>query len=301
MLSDITGFAAVSLQPNAGSQGEYAGLLVIRRYHESRGEGGRNVCLIPSSAHGTNPASAVMAGMSVQVVACDEDGNVDLADLKAKAEAHSQDLAALMITYPSTHGVFEESIVEICEVIHRNGGQVYMDGANLNALLGLSLPGQFGPDLAHLNLHKTFCIPHGGGGAGGGPHRCGGASRALPAGPSAGPGIWPGGRDRPGLGGALGLGRNSADLLGLYRDDGPLGADAGERGRHPQRQLHREAPRGPLPGALHRCEWAGRARMHHRDAPPEAKRRRRGSTTSPSASWITASMRRPCPSRSPAH
>ena len=166
MLSDITGFAAVSLQPNAGSQGEYAGLLVIRRYHESRGEGGRQVCLIPSSAHGTNPASAVMAGMTVQVVACDDDGNVDLADLRAKAEAHADDLAALMITYPSTHGVFEESIVEICEVIHRNGGQVYMDGANLNALLGLSLPGQFGPDVAHLNLHKTFCIPHGGGGRG---------------------------------------------------------------------------------------------------------------------------------------
>ena len=169
MLSAVTGFAAVSLQPNAGSQGEYAGLLVIRRYHESRGDGGRNVCLIPSSAHGTNPASAVMAGMSVQVVACDEDGNVDLADLRAKAEAHADDLAALMITYPSTHGVFEESIVEICEVIHRNGGQVYMDGANLNALLGLSLPGRFGPDVAHLNLHKTFCIPHGGGGPGVGP------------------------------------------------------------------------------------------------------------------------------------
>ena len=165
----MTGFAAVSLQPNAGSQGEYAGLLVIRRYHESRGDGGRNVCMIPSSAHGTNPASAVMAGMSVQVVACDEDGNVDLADLRAKAEAHADDLAALMITYPSTHGVFEESIVEICEVIHAAGGQVYMDGANLNALLGLSLPAQFGPDVAHLNLHKTFCIPHGGGGPGVGP------------------------------------------------------------------------------------------------------------------------------------
>ncbi len=169
MLSQVTGFAAVSLQPNAGSQGEYAGLLVIRRYHESRGEGRRNVCLIPSSAHGTNPASAVMAGMSVRVVACDEDGNVDLADLKTKAGEHADDLAALMITYPSTHGVFEESIVEICETIHGKGGQVYMDGANLNALLGLSLPGQFGPDVAHLNLHKTFCIPHGGGGPGVGP------------------------------------------------------------------------------------------------------------------------------------
>jgi glycine dehydrogenase len=169
MLSETTGFAAVSLQPNAGSQGEYAGLMVIRRYHEARGEGGRNVCLIPSSAHGTNPASAVMAGMTVKVVACDDGGNVDLDDLRAKAAAHADDLAALMITYPSTHGVFEEAIVEICEVIHEAGGQVYMDGANLNALLGLSLPGQFGPDVAHMNLHKTFCIPHGGGGPGVGP------------------------------------------------------------------------------------------------------------------------------------
>ena len=169
MLSEATGFAAVSLQPNAGSQGEYAGLLVIRRYHEARGEGGRNVCLIPSSAHGTNPASAVMAGMTVTVVACDDDGNVDLADLRAKADAHAGEIAALMITYPSTHGVFEEAIVEICEVVHGAGGQVYMDGANLNALLGLSLPGRFGPDVAHMNLHKTFCIPHGGGGPGVGP------------------------------------------------------------------------------------------------------------------------------------
>ena len=169
MLCAATGFAAVSLQPNAGSQGEYAGLMVIRRYHEARGEGGRDVCLIPSSAHGTNPASAVMAGMKVAVVACDDDGNVDLADLRAKADAHAGALAALMITYPSTHGVFEEAIVEICQVVHEAGGQVYMDGANLNALLGLALPGRFGPDVAHMNLHKTFCIPHGGGGPGVGP------------------------------------------------------------------------------------------------------------------------------------
>ena len=169
MLCEATGFAAVSLQPNAGSQGEYAGLMAIRRYHEGRGEGGRNVCLIPSSAHGTNPASAVMAGMKVTVVACDDDGNVDLADLQAKADAHAAALAALMITYPSTHGVFEEAIVEICRVVHEAGGQVYMDGANLNALLGLALPGRFGPDVAHMNLHKTFCIPHGGGGPGAGP------------------------------------------------------------------------------------------------------------------------------------
>ncbi len=168
-LVDITGFAAVSLQPNAGSQGEYAGLLVIRKYHESRGESHRNICLIPSSAHGTNPASAAMVNMQVVVVACDELGNVDVNDLKAKAEQHSKNLAALMITYPSTHGVFEESIVEICKIIHDHGGQVYMDGANMNALVGVCRPGNFGPDVSHMNLHKTFSIPHGGGGPGVGP------------------------------------------------------------------------------------------------------------------------------------
>jgi len=169
MLSEITGFAAVSLQPNAGSQGEYAGLLVIRKYHEVRGEGHRNVCLIPSSAHGTNPASAVMAGMKVVVTRTDEAGNIDLDDLKAKAKEHGPNLAALMITYPSTHGVFEESVTEMCDVIHAQGGQVYMDGANMNAQVGLCRPGDFGPDVCHLNLHKTFCIPHGGGGPGMGP------------------------------------------------------------------------------------------------------------------------------------
>ena len=168
-LAEITGFAAVSLQPNAGSQGEYAGLLVIREWHKSRGEGHRTVCLIPQSAHGTNPASAVMAGMTVVVVGCDASGNVDVADLKAKVKEHAANLAALMITYPSTHGVFEESIEEICKVIHGAGGQVYMDGANMNAQVGLTRPGDFGPDVCHLNLHKTFCIPHGGGGPGMGP------------------------------------------------------------------------------------------------------------------------------------
>jgi glycine dehydrogenase len=168
-LAEITGFAAVSLQPNAGSQGEYAGLLVIRAYHEARGQKGRNVCLIPKSAHGTNPASAVVAGFSVVVVECDQHGNIDLADLRAKAEQHKDKLAALMVTYPSTHGVFEEAIKEICEVVHRAGGQVYMDGANMNAQVGLCRPGQFGADVCHLNLHKTFCIPHGGGGPGMGP------------------------------------------------------------------------------------------------------------------------------------
>jgi glycine dehydrogenase len=168
-LAEITGFAGISLQPNAGSQGEYAGLLVIRAYHESRGEAHRNVCLIPTSAHGTNPASAVMAGMKVVAVACDPNGNIDVGDLKSKAEAHKNDLSALMITYPSTHGVFEETIREICEIIHANGGQVYMDGANMNAQVGLTSPGFIGADVCHLNLHKTFCIPHGGGGPGVGP------------------------------------------------------------------------------------------------------------------------------------
>ena len=169
MLCACTGFAAVSLQPNAGSQGEYAGLLVIRAYHESRGEGHRDICLIPSSAHGTNPASAQMAGLQVVVVQCDKAGNVDIHDLRTKAEQHSARLAALMVTYPSTHGVFEEAITEICAIIHEQGGQVYIDGANLNALVGLCYPGQFGGDVSHLNLHKTFCIPHGGGGPGVGP------------------------------------------------------------------------------------------------------------------------------------
>lgn len=169
MLCDVTGFDAVSLQPNAGSQGEYAGLLAIRGYHESRNDGGRDICLIPSSAHGTNPASAVMAGMRVVVIGCDDNGNIDLDDLAAKAAEHEASLAALMVTYPSTHGVFEEGIVDICEIVHRHGGQVYMDGANLNALVGVARPGAFGPDVAHLNLHKTFCIPHGGGGPGVGP------------------------------------------------------------------------------------------------------------------------------------
>lgn len=168
-LADVTGFAAVSLQPNAGSQGEYAGLLAIRAYHHARGETHRDICLIPSSAHGTNPASAVMAGMKVVVVGCDRDGNIDVADLKAKTGQHAANLAALMVTYPSTHGVFEEAIQEMCATIHAAGGQVYMDGANMNAQVGITSPGKIGADVCHLNLHKTFCIPHGGGGPGVGP------------------------------------------------------------------------------------------------------------------------------------
>ena len=169
MLCACTGYDAISLQPNAGSQGEYAGLLAIARYHQSRGESHRNVCLIPSSAHGTNPASAQMAGMMVVVVGCDSEGNIDIEDLRQKAEVHSGDLAAMMITYPSTHGVFEPAVTEVCDIIHTSGGQVYIDGANLNAMVGLADPGHFGGDVSHLNLHKTFCIPHGGGGPGMGP------------------------------------------------------------------------------------------------------------------------------------
>ncbi len=169
MLLECTGYDAISIQPNAGSQGEYAGLLAIRRYHESRGEPQRDVCLIPSSAHGTNPASAALAGMRVVIVECDGMGNVDLGDLKEKAARHADDLSCIMVTYPSTHGVFEESIIELCDIVHAHGGQVYVDGANLNALVGVASPGKFGADVSHLNLHKTFCIPHGGGGPGMGP------------------------------------------------------------------------------------------------------------------------------------
>jgi glycine dehydrogenase len=169
MLCAATGYDAMSLQPNAGSQGEYAGLLAIRGYHESRGDSHRTVCLIPSSAHGTNPASAQMCGMSVVVVKCDDQGNVDIEDLKGKATLHAAKLAAIMVTYPSTHGVFEGKITDICDIVHQYGGQVYIDGANLNAMVGVCQPGKFGGDVSHLNLHKTFCIPHGGGGPGVGP------------------------------------------------------------------------------------------------------------------------------------
>ena len=171
-LKEITGFDAVSLQPNSGAQGEYSGLMTIRKYHINNKQKNRNICLIPESAHGTNPASAQMCGMKVVVVNCDEDGNVDLKDLKSKVDKYSNDLAALMVTYPSTHGVFEEKITEICDYVHKAGGQVYMDGANLNALVGIAKPGKFGPDVCHINLHKTFCIPHGGGGPGMGPIAC---------------------------------------------------------------------------------------------------------------------------------
>jgi len=168
-LCQATGYAGISLQPNAGSQGEYAGLLAIKAFHDAQGQSHRNICLIPSSAHGTNPASAQMAGLQVVVTACDASGNVDMADLQAKCEQHSANLAAVMITYPSTHGVFETQVKELCALVHRHGGRVYVDGANMNALVGVAAPGEFGGDVSHLNLHKTFCIPHGGGGPGVGP------------------------------------------------------------------------------------------------------------------------------------
>jgi glycine dehydrogenase len=189
MMVECTGYDAVSLQPNSGAQGEYAGLLAIRAYHRSRGEAHRDICLIPESAHGTNPASAQMCGMTVVVTRCDANGNVDVADIRAKAEKYSDRLAAIMMTYPSTHGVFEEDVVEICEIVHRHGGQVYTDGANMNALVGVAKPGKWGSDVSHLNLHKTFCIPHGGGGPGVGP--CAVKSHLAP--------FLPGALDRDGL------------------------------------------------------------------------------------------------------
>jgi glycine dehydrogenase len=199
-LAEITGFAAVSLQPNSGAQGEYTGMLTIRAYHESRGELQRNICLIPSSAHGTNPASAVMAGMQVVVVACDDNGNIDVEDMRAKAEQYRDTLSATMITYPSTHGVFEEAIIELCQIVHDNGGQVYMDGANMNAQVGFTSPGFIGADVCHLNLHKTFAIPHGGGGPGVGP--IGVAAHLAP--------FLPGSVVVPGVGGAQSIGSVSS-------------------------------------------------------------------------------------------
>ncbi len=258
-LCAATGFAAVSLQPNAGSQGEYAGLLVIRAWHESRGEAHRDVCLIPSSAHGTNPASAAMAGLKVVVVGCDRDGNVDLADLRAKAEKHAASLAALMITYPSTHGVFEGAIRDICAVVHEHGGQVYMDGANMNAQVGLTSPASIGADVCHLNLHKTFCIPHGGGGPGVGPIGVAPHLVAVPAEPSAARRCGAGDGDRSGLRRAVRQCADPADLLCLYPDDGRGGAETRHRGRDPVRQLHRAPAAGVVSDPVCRAGWDGGA------------------------------------------
>ncbi len=260
-LAEITGYDAVTVQPNAGSQGELAGLLAIRAYHRSRGEEQRTVCLIPASAHGTNAASAVMAGMDVVVVATDVDGNVDLDDLAARLAELGDRVGTIMTTYPSTHGVFEERISEMCAMVHDAGGQVYVDGANLNALVGLAKPGTFGADVSHLNLHKTFCIPHGGGGPGVGPI----GVRAhlapfLPGDPLAGarPGC------RPGVGGQVRLGRNPEHPVGIHRADG-AGRAAPRHGRGDLLgELRRSQARRALPRALHRSEGPGRPRVHRR-------------------------------------
>ena len=267
-LAEITGFAAVSLQPNAGSQGEYTGLLVIRAYHLSRGDTGRNICLIPTSAHGTNPASAVMAGMTVVPVGCDADGNVDVADLRQKVAEHGPKLSALMVTYPSTHGVFEESIREVCDLVHAAGGQVYMDGANLNAQVALCRPGDIGADVCHLNLHKTFCIPHGGGGPGMGP--IGVAAHLAPFLPGHSIIKTGGAQAIGGLPGPLGQREHSADLMDVYPHDGCTGTRARHQGRHPQRQLHGAAPRSPFSCSLQRQERPRGPRMHPGSARVEA-------------------------------
>ena len=296
-LAEITGFAGISLQPNAGSQGEYAGLLVIRAYHESRGEAHRNVCLIPTSAHGTNPASAVMAGMKVVAVACDANGNIDVADLKSKAEAHRKDLSCLMITYPSTHGVFEETIRDISEIIHTNGGQVYMDGANMNAQVGLTSPGFIGADVCHLNLHKTFCIPHGGGGPGVGP--IGVAKHLvhfLPSHP-----VFTSRLEtksfqathRPGERRAVGQRGHSSDFVDVYRHDGRGRSDRGDEIRHSQRELYFQAAGKLFPDALqnglvaHECILDLRA-FHSTTAEDVAKRLMDYGFHAPTLSWPVA-------------
>ncbi len=253
-LCEVTGYDAVSLQPNAGSQGELAGLLAIRAYHRDRGDDARNVCLIPSSAHGTNAASAVMAGMSVTVIACDDQGNVDLDDLRAKVGDAGERLAAIMVTYPSTHGVFEEAITELCEIVHAGGGQVYVDGANLNALVGVAKPGHFGADVSHLNLHKTFCIPHGGGGPGVGP--VGVRAHLAPFLPNH-PLLDEGG-PATGVGPISAAPFGSAGILPIpWMYITMMGAHGLRRATEVaifERQLHRRAPGTALPDPLHRRE-----------------------------------------------
>ena len=249
-LCEITGYDAVSLQPNAGSQGEFAGLLAIHAYHEANGQSQRNICLIPASAHGTNAASAVMAGMKVVVVKTATGGDVDMDDLRAKIDQHRDALAAIMVTYPSTHGVFEDTITDLCALVHDAGGQVYVDGANLNALVGLARPGKFGADVSHLNLHKTFCIPHGGGGPGVGSGRGPRAPGPAPAQPPAGTGGRTRDGRRPDLGCSLRLGQHPADLVGLRAAHGRRRPDPRHPGGRAQRQLHRGPAAGALPGAL---------------------------------------------------
>ena len=277
-LCDITGYDAVSLQPNAGSQGELAGLLAIHAYHEARGDHGRNVCLIPASAHGTNAASAVMAGLKVVVVKTAAGGDIDMDDLRAKVDTHRDALAAIMVTYPSTHGVFEDTITELCALVHDAGGQVYVDGANLNALVGLAQPGRFGADVSHLNLHKTFCIPHGGGGPGVGPVARAQPPRAVPAQPPAGARGRAGDRRRAHLRGPVRLREHPADLLGVRPADGRRRPDPGHPYRGAVGQLHRRAAARALPGAVLRSRRCRRARVHPGPAradPGHGRHRRR--------------------------
>ena len=275
-LCAVTGYDAVSLQPNAGSQGELAGLLAIRKYHAERGDSARDVCLIPASAHGTNAASATMANLRVVVVKCDDDGNVDFDDLKEKVHAHGDALAVLMVTYPSTHGVFEGHIRDVCALVHEFGGQVYLDGANLNALVGVAKPGEFGADVSHLNLHKTFCIPHGGGGPGVGPV----AVRAHlapylpnhPLRPEAGPttGIGPISAAPWGSAGILPISWAYVTMMG------GAGLAARDRDRDPQRELRRAPLVTALPGALQRSGRSRRARVHPRPPPDHRRDGRHG-------------------------
>jgi glycine dehydrogenase len=257
-LCAITGFAAVSLQPNSGAQGEFAGLMVIRAYHRDRGDASRDVVLIPASAHGTNPASAAMAAMRVVVVATAPNGNVDIEDLKKKAAEHRDRLSCLMITYPSTHGVFEDGIREICAIVHEHGGQVYMDGANMNAQVGLTSPAAIGADVCHLNLHKTFCDSARRRRSGDGAHRRGDASRAVPARTSAGEG-GRGARDSRRVGGPVGKREHPADLVRLHPDAWCGRGDRGHAIRDPQCELHQGQARGALPGALRASQWPRRA------------------------------------------
>ena len=258
-LKAVTGFSGISLQPNSGAQGEFAGLLAIRAWHEARNEGARDICLIPSSAHGTNPASAHMAGYRVVVVGCDKDGNVDTADLAAKISLHAEKLAALMITYPSTHGVFETGILDICSAVHAAGGQVYMDGANMNAQVGLTSPAAIGADVCHLNLHKTFCIPHGGGGARYRADRRGGASVAAFAEPSITLGCRTGERIRPGIGRPVRLRADLANPLCLYPHDGTRRHHACHQSSYFERQLHRRQAGPALPDFVSRRRTDGGA------------------------------------------
>jgi glycine dehydrogenase len=264
-LAEVTGYAQVSIQPNAGSQGEFAGLLAIRAYHRSRDEAGRDVCLIPSSAHGTNAASAALAGMRVVVVAALADGTVDLDDLRAKCQQYSSELAAIMLTYPSTHGVYEERITELCEIVHSHGGQVYVDGANLNALLGLAAPGRFGGDVSHLNLHKTFCIPHGGGGPGVGPVAV--AAHLAPFLPTHPLHPDPSRRDGIGQRRAVRQRGHPADHLGICPADVRRRSGRGDEGGGAVSKLRRVEAGATLSYFVHGQLWPGGARVHPR---PEA-------------------------------